>query len=762
MKRISALLLLTALVWYGFHMANPPAPLPADAPETAYSAHRAFAHVENIARAPHPLGTPEHERVRDYLINELREMGVQADVLSGITSSRFFGGAAHVQNIFASVPGSDPEKTIMLMAHYDTVPNAPGAGDDASGVAAILETVRALTAEGTPKNNVWILFTDGEERGLLGARYFVDYHPGADSVDLVMNVEARGSSGPSFMFETSNPNRSLLTHFARSATYPVANSLTYTVYKLLPNDTDLSVTKEAGLPGLNFAFAEDHLNYHTMQDTPSNLSLASLQHHGENLLPVLRHFASRDFDLTQEGEMVYFNSLSGGLAHYPAGWSLPLAGVVLAVFLAWLAYLLRTGRLGAGRWLGSTAFFLLAIAAGAALTRYGWDFLSGLHPQYRWLAHGEVYPHAWYLAAFTALMLLILIPLFGWLQKRWNMEAPLSGVFTVWTLLGAAAAWYLPTAAYLFTWPAMMALAGWIVLGDSIADRSWGTLGILFLGLLAALYMVPPYVQSVQVMMTTNMLFVSMSVLLLLAGLCWPLIRYITAGQQRYWVGGLALVTAACLAGASLNSGFDAEHKKQNSLLYLADVDTGEAWWLSQNHATDTWTRQFLGEDPERGAPGGFQTMRGGNDYLYAPAEYLDGDSLAIALVADSLGDSLRHTRLRFRSPSGGNLLRMRVEEDTEFRTLSLNGTSVSQDGGSFSRSGLLYFGNLSNPLEIDFTLAEADSAVLLFEMLRPGFPPELMEGYEGRAPHMMPVPGGATDATILRKTLRLQSPSRN
>ncbi|MDZ7773689.1 MAG: M20/M25/M40 family metallo-hydrolase [Balneolaceae bacterium] len=609
MKRLAALLLLAAAVWYGFYMTDPPAPKPADAPETEYSALRAFEHVKALSQAPHPMGTDEHGRVRNYIMQELRGLGLEPEIHEGITSGSFYGGAAHVRNILARIPGSDPAKTILLMAHYDTVTNAPGASDDGSGVAAILETIRALQAGEAPRNNVMVLITDGEEVGLLGAEYFMNSHPAADSVDLVLNLEARGSSGASFMFETSSPNRSLIPGFARSASHPVANSLTYTVYKMMPNDTDLSVTKDAGLAGFNFAYAEDHLDYHTMQDTPANMSLASLQHHGENLLPVVRHFANTDFDLRAEGEMVYFNNLSGGLSHYPASWSLPLALAALLLFAGWLVYLFRTGRLGWGRWLGSLLIFMLTVAAGALVTWLGFRGMAALHPEYRWLAHGEVYPHTWYLAAFSALMLALIAPTFAWMQRRWDMEAPLSGVYTVWITLGTVVAWYLPTASYLFTWPALLGLVGWIVLGDRITERSWRTLGLLFLGLLAALFMVPIYIQQVQMMMTTRMLWVSMVVLLLLAGLAWPWMHYIGGGQMKKWSGGLLLLALACLAGASLNSGFDESHKKHNHLIYLADLGAGEAHWVSRDHAVDSrgpassWVRIPPGS-PSRAARG--------------------------------------------------------------------------------------------------------------------------------------------------------------
>ncbi|MDZ7612338.1 MAG: M28 family peptidase [Flavobacteriaceae bacterium] len=84
--------------------------------------------------------------------------------------------------------------------------------------------------------------SDAEEIGLLGAEAFVNHHPWAKEIKLVLNFEARGSGGPSFMLlETNQGNKNLIREFnASKPTYPVANSLLYSIYKMLPNDTDLT------------------------------------------------------------------------------------------------------------------------------------------------------------------------------------------------------------------------------------------------------------------------------------------------------------------------------------------------------------------------------------------------------------------------------------------------------------------------------------------------------------------------------------------
>jgi Zn-dependent M28 family amino/carboxypeptidase len=186
--------------------------------------------------------------------------------------------AGHVLNVMARVPGRGAGPAVLLVAHYDSVPASPGAGDDAAAVAALLETLRALRSSPPVTHDVIALFTDGEEAGLIGSAAFVSEHPWARDVGMVLNFEGRGTGGPSFMFETAVGNLdavSVLRHVPEA----VANSLSVTVYRYLPNDTDLSELTVLGQPALNFAFIKRSRAYHTAQDDLTHLDAGSVQHH---------------------------------------------------------------------------------------------------------------------------------------------------------------------------------------------------------------------------------------------------------------------------------------------------------------------------------------------------------------------------------------------------------------------------------------------------------------------------------------------------
>src|SRR2546427_5226393 len=297
MKRETAaiivLVFLVSLPAVRVALTRPPAAPPPSAPQTEFSADRAMGYLNLFAQRPHPMGTLEHGYVREYLMGELIRFGVNPELQAATGYVQKFSVAGSVENIVARLKGTasalpaQPKGgsgAVMLVAHYDSVPAGPGAGDDGSGVATLLETLHALKAGPPLKNDVIFLLTDGEEDGLLGAAAFMDEHPWAKDVRVGLEFEARGNSGVSQMFETSAQNGELIRELAEAAPRIAGSSLTYEVYKNLPNDTDMTVFKQHGLAGLNFAFIGHWEAYHTPLDNPAELDRGSLQQHGSYAL----------------------------------------------------------------------------------------------------------------------------------------------------------------------------------------------------------------------------------------------------------------------------------------------------------------------------------------------------------------------------------------------------------------------------------------------------------------------------------------------
>ena len=270
-----------------------------DVPLSEFSTKRALEQVKSIAKEPHFVGSANHDVVANYLIKELQHLGLETSIQEGFSFTEK-GTLTKNKNILARIKGTNSNKALLLLSHYDSAPHSysKGASDAGSGVATILESVRAFVYNKKQhKNDIIILFSDAEELGLNGAALFVTQHHWAKEVGLVLNFEARGSSGPSYMLmETNAGNARLVKEFATAnPKYPVSNSLMYSIYKMLPIDTDLTIFRKNGnIQGYNFAFIDDHYNYHTAQDDANHLDKNSLAHQGEYLMPMLNYFSNAD------------------------------------------------------------------------------------------------------------------------------------------------------------------------------------------------------------------------------------------------------------------------------------------------------------------------------------------------------------------------------------------------------------------------------------------------------------------------------------
>lgn len=345
MGRYFALLLaLIVGLWIALTDQQLPEPLPVAAPARVFAAERAFADVNLLAASPHPIGSPQNIKIRDALIVRMTELGLSPQIRAGVgvQSSRYAAerlAAGYVENIVGILPGRDRRaKAVALMAHYDSVKASPGAADDIMGVAAILETVRALKARGTPARDVMVIFTDGEEVGLLGANHFYRGDPLAQRIALTLNVEARGGGGRVQMSQTSPQNGEIIDLFQRTATRPASSSLAVMLYEKMPNDTDLTETLRARLPGRNYAIIGLQFDYHSPTSTPTNLHRGSLQDVGAQVLAAAGEaaFAPR---LPRPARSVVYANLFGDIAiSYPLWFGWVLIGVIaglLALAVRW-------------------------------------------------------------------------------------------------------------------------------------------------------------------------------------------------------------------------------------------------------------------------------------------------------------------------------------------------------------------------------------------------------------------------------------------
>jgi hypothetical protein len=421
-----------------------------------YSVDRAMGHIQEIARSPHPIGSAENERVRSYLIATLANLGLSPQTQTVATADYFGapGTTVDVVNVIARIEGSGTDQAVALVAHSDTVPETAGANDNSSSVAILLEVAGALTAGDPPTNDVVLLFTDGEEPApRFGSRAFVDGHPWSDDVAFVVNLEASGTSGGSILAETSGPTGWLIRGLAESAEYPLAFSFFTDIASSIGGfGTDFDPFREAGVPGVGFAYLHGSPVYHTAGDSIENVGLRSVQHQGANVLALTRFLAQGDLSPPPDAsDSVFFTVGRWTVIRYPAAWSVPLA--VVALILLGAAVFRYVGP---GRWFKAFALTLAGFLGAAVAGAVGWMLITAIRTTPGIL---ESYGYLAALLAATG-------GLWHVLALRRDPKAMLAAVVGVWTVLALCGSPLVPGVSYLFTWPAIvgsLAVLAWPV-----------------------------------------------------------------------------------------------------------------------------------------------------------------------------------------------------------------------------------------------------------------------------------------------------------
>jgi Peptidase family M28 len=647
---------------------------------------------------------------------------------------------------------------VLLMAHYDSVSTGPGANDDAAGVATLLETARALSASDQPlKNDVVFLFTDSEETGLLGARAFVAEHPWAKEVEVALNFEARGNGGPVIMFETSPQNGALIRALAEATAYPLANSLSYEIYKRLPNDTDLTVFKEAGLPAMNFAYIRGQTHYHTALDDLENVDVRTLQHHGSYALALSRHFGAAVSAVKPEGDAIYFNALGFFLVRYPAWLAWPLALGVLFLFGGVMRLGFRRKELtGRGIAKGALLFFLSLIAAPAVVWGAWWLVLR-IHPGYSLIPHGDSYSHGLYVLGFAALALAAAAAILGAFGRKISEPDLFAGALFWWAALMVAATIGVIGGSYLLTWPLFFALLG---LAYSIrrqeSARPAVKLATAALCAIPGILLVAPFLHLALIAMSFVLAPALILLLGLLAGLLIPLLRGSTARNRWAFSGIFAALALLFFVLAGMRSGFDKDHRQSNHVLYTLDVAKQRALWVSFDLRPDEWTEQFFGKKPERAPlPNPFPVGR--RAYLQAPAPVASVRPPEARVLEDVTANGVRHLRLHLASPRGAE--RISVQVRGEVLSAAVDGKPLPARATTTEPQKIWNFYYFAPPKDgIELVLETKSTPPLAVRVVDESYGLPRLDDvtFKDRPAHMMPVPFFRSDFSLVSQDFSL------
>lgn len=585
------ILLLLLITFVAFKYEMPEYNPDSKAAAHLFSVDRALTHVKEISKKPHGVGFEGHQQVRAYLVNELKSLGLKTEIQTGYTAGDW-GNLSKATNIIARIPGKRPGKALLLLSHYDSSPHSSlGASDAGSGVATILEGVRAyLSSKVSPENDIVILFSDAEELGLNGADLFVREHSLAKNIGLVLNFEARGSGGPGYMLiETNAGNANLINAFtAAQPNYPVGNSLAYSIYKMLPNDTDLTVFREEGnIPGFNFAFIDDHFDYHTALDTYDRLDRKTLAHQGSYLMPLLNYFSQADLtNFNAPGDEVYFNLPFLGLMHYPDTWIWPMFLFSVVLFLTIMGIGLQKKKISVKGMLQGCIPALSALLINGILGYFAWSAVKAMYPAYGDMLHGFTYNGYAYIAAFTAFAAGNFLFIYSFRKKTQITDALIAPIL-IWLLICGLLNYYLPGAAF-FILPVLTLIAA---LGIRIYDSRPNYLLFLLMAI-PALWIFAPFVKMFPVGLGLKLLIAPT----LLTTLIFFLISGVVLSfPERKAFAILAWITGGIFLGiAHTSSSFNEERPKPSSLVYLLDMDSQTAQWATYDQVLTPWNLSFL------------------------------------------------------------------------------------------------------------------------------------------------------------------------
>jgi hypothetical protein len=771
---VISFLIIIAAIYYSFTSLLPSEEDNNEVALTEFSTKRALVHLKKISQNPHYVGTDEHEKVKNYLVSELQKMNLYVEIQNQIGVNEKWRAATKTQNILARIQGSDNHsKALVLLTHYDSaVHSSFGASDAGSGVVTILEGIRAFLATNKqPKNDIIILFTDAEEVGLLGANAFVNHHPWAKEVGLVLNFEARGSGGPSYMLlETNGGNKNLIKAFNKAKpNFPVANSLMYSIYKMLPNDTDLTVFREdANLNGFNFAFIDDHFDYHTAQDTYENLDKNTLAQQGDYLMTMLNYFANENLEnLNEKTDDIYFSFPKLGLITYPFSWVLAMFILAIVLFFVIVLIGLQRRKLITRSMFAGFVPFLSSLIISGIFAVFGWKLLKIIHPQYNEILHGFTYNGHLYIIAFSAITLGICF----WLYKRYfqkhNAKNLLVAPLFIWGLINLLIVLKLKGAGF-FILPVYIGLISLAIL---VFSKESSTIKFFFLTLISIpiILVFAPLVKMFPVGLGLKMLVVSAIFIVLLFGLLIPLFHQYKNTKKLSYL--FFLIGIIALLSASLKSDYSEKRKQPTSLNYIFDADENKAYWATYESKVNDFNKEYLSENPTIGS---FKKSTGASKYktkykLHKKTNVFAPEVLGLPPIISTINDSIvqnkRIIHLQIIPQRNTNRLELKAKGVINFYSFKINGQEFSKKqktNYSFNtekRKTILsyYFTEENEILDLEFIVPETENlSFTLYDISYDLFTNKLLKVKPRNNKKLMPTPFVINDATIIKKDIKL------
>ena len=756
-----SILIISLTVYVSFNDLIPSSEKPLD--KYDFSIENALDHLRIISKKPHYTGSEYHSVVRDYILNELKNMGLETEIQNQVVT-RFCCVGTNTSNIIGTIKGSSNGKSLVLLTHYDSRHHASfGASDAGSGVVTILEGVRSFLSKNTiPINDIHLVFTDAEEIGLLGAQAFVKNHSLVDNIGLVLNFEARGSGGPSYMLmETNGKNGVLISEFINAEPgFPAANSLMYSIYKMLPNDTDLTVFREqANINGFNFAFIGDHFDYHTSLDSFERLDRNTLIHQADYIMSMLNHFSKINLsNLDSENDYVYLNFPILKMLHYPYSWIYPLL-IFSIIFFLFIIYLgLAINKLSIQGILNGILALTISLFTCLSITIILWKTISYFNPDYADILHGFTYNGYYYITAFIFLNIFCLFSIYyRFFKNSSGLDLTIMPI-GFWLIINVLISIYLKGAAY-FIIPVNLVLFSILLIYFLNFKGNKKMLLWTFFSV-PLIYIFAPQLKMFPVGLGLDNLFITSFFLVLIFVLLLPVFSNFAFRNQ---IKNLTLLIAIVFfALAFLNNDYDVNSKKPNSILYYSDLDSKQSYWLSRNENLDEFTSQFFKKNESIQEASFFSSSSkyGTPHKQSALADFIKFSSSDIQILKDTIVENKRNLQLKISPERKINKIDLTTDDPFVLNSMSVQGIEFEIEKSEFKINPgqfLTYYLSYEDKdvtIELDFeenlspSLNLIETSFDLFESEKFNFKP--------REDYMMQMPFVNTDAIVLSKKIKL------
>jgi hypothetical protein len=763
---VFALAVLAAVFFLTLRGLRPPSPKPLDAPATEFSASRAREVLKRLVGdgVPHPTGSVANAVVRARIVQEFSHLGYSPEIHTGFACDEY-GSCATVNNVVAVLPGEEESPAVLLAAHYDSVAAGPGAFDDGAGAATVIEIARALKAGPRPRHSIVLLVDDGEEPGILGARVFVDQDPLARNVRAAVNVDSRGTTGSSLMFETGSANAAAVELYARSARRPATSSIFYTAYKQFPNDTDFTVFKSTGWQGLNFANIGDVAHYHTRLDNFENADPATLQHHGENALPVLLALANSADPIlpapdsaspSAASEAVYFDVFERLTVRWPVPKTLAISLAALILLLLQVGWMIWKKRLAPqGLFWGMAAWFVAFLMASVLALILRMILHRAGAMAVNWVAYPLLLE-----IAFWALALAVVSTTGLLFASRPGFEGLWTGVCTMLAVVAVLLAALAPQLSYIVLIPACAAaLAGIPYAFWPGVTPHCATIAAIFPLAVAGIVGFAPTILVYEGLGAHVMAGVAILLALLLS----PLIPICSDaerlhGLSRIYVPGIAIAALILGAfGAIVVPAFSTKSPERVNFEYWRDGDSGKAQWVVHPES---------GRLPEaiRVAASFQRQEKGPLAWDVRPAFVASAPTLELAaptftILESSVSGGKHSYRTLLRSERAASVAAVYFPPDTPIETVRMEGEPIQPEIERIRRelNGWYAYSCVTMPVkgvEISFTLPVGKPVEVVAMDMSYGLP---LEGaFLSKARPFTATPSGMGDLTEVSRRVQL------